>query len=60
MKYILLMITLIVMNVILAAILTTQSGNSMKSLIGSRMLDISNTAADMIDGDALKRVTPAD
>ena len=59
-KYILLIITLVVMNVVLAAILTTQSGNSMKSLIGSRMLDISNTAADMIDGDALKRVTPAD
>ncbi len=59
-RYILLILILVAMNVGLDIILTVQSGNSMKSLISSRMLDITNTAADMIDGDALKRVTPAD
>ena len=59
-RYILIMTFIIAVNVTLDIVLTIQSGSAMKDLIGSRMLDVTNTAADMIDGDALKSVTPAD
>ena len=59
-RYILLMIVLIAVNVTLDIILAFQSGSAMKHLIGSRMLDVTNTAADMIDGDTLKSLTPKD
>ena len=59
-RYILLMVFLIAVNLVLGILLTFRSGNSMRELIGSRMLDITNTAADMIEGDVLKRLTPAD
>lgn len=59
-NYILLMMFIIAANVMLDIALTIQSGNSMKDLIGSSMLDIANTAAEMIDGDTLKELTPDD
>lgn len=47
-------------NILLGVVLTSQSRSSMRSLISSRMLDISNTAARMIDGDVLKHLTKED
>ena len=44
----------------LSVLLVTQSRNSIISLMHTRMLDISNTAAAMIDGDVLETVTPED
>ncbi len=53
-------IFLLTMNVALGAMLMRQSRGAMKSLIDGRMLDIVNTAADMLDGDALRGLTPED
>ena len=53
-------VLLIAANVLLGIILTNQSRNSMKSLINARMLDISNTAAKMLDGDKLEKLTAED
>ena len=59
--YLILMIAfLIAVSVSLGYLLVQQSTSSMVSLMQTRMLDISNTAAAMIDGDALRSVTPAD
>ncbi len=41
-------------------VLITQSGEGMRTLINERMLDISNTAAAMLDGDALDGMTEED
>lgn len=51
---------LVAANVLLGMILTSQSMNSIRSLMSSRMLDISNTAAGMIDGDKLEKLTKDD
>ena len=60
-KYlILLSIFLLLVDTTLGAILVNYSGKALKSLMNSRMLDISNTAADMLDGDILKDLTPED
>ncbi|MBR5088233.1 MAG: hypothetical protein IK093_02260, partial [Ruminiclostridium sp.] len=59
-KYILLTVFLIVVNLTLGIVLMIQSGQSMKELIDSRMLDITNTAADMVDGDVLAWVSDKD
>ena len=59
--YVIVLITfLIVANLILGVVLIRESGGALISLISSRMLDISNTAADMLDGDALERLTADD
>ena len=47
-------------NVLLGVLLTRQSANAMKDLIHDRMLDVSNTAAAMIDGDVLENLQPED
>ena len=60
-KYLLLMIFfLLVVNVTLGYLLVLQAKGSITTLIHTRMLDISNTAAAMIDGDVLRVVTPED
>ncbi len=60
-RYILLIATFsILANAVLGALLMRQSRAAIKSLINSRMLDIANTAAHMIDGDALRGLTPED
>ena len=50
---------LLSVNLFLGYMLTTQSDTAMRTLIENRMLDVSNTAAAMLDGDAL-RVIQAD
>ena len=47
-------------NIILGIVLINESRNALKTLIHNRMLDISNTAADMINGDDLKLLTKED
>lgn len=56
----LLVVALFIVNSILGVLLTYQSASAMRSQINARMLDIANTAASMLDGDDLKKVTPAD
>ena len=51
---------LLVMNATLGFFLTQESSRAMKSLIANRMLDISNTAAAMLDGDVLAAVRAED
>ncbi|MBQ7608094.1 MAG: response regulator [Desulfovibrionaceae bacterium] len=51
---------LLVANTSLGIILVNESKNAMKTLIHARMLDIANTAADMLDGDILKRLKKTD
>ena len=51
---------LIVTNVVLGYFLVDNSKATVRSLIDKRMLDISNTAADMIDGDVLERIEKKD
>ena len=60
-KY-LILLSLFLLAVIftLGIVLTMKSSNAMKSLIHDRMLDISNTAAAMLDGDALESLTADD
>ena len=47
-------------NLLLGAVLMQQSRNAMKILIDERMLDVVNTAADMLDGDVLDSLTGED
>ena len=51
---------LLLVNLLLGFLLFNQSSRAMTSLMQSRMLDISNTAAAMLDGDTLRTVSPAD
>ena len=51
---------LLLTNVVLGSILLRRSQRVMKSLINDRMLDIANTAAATVDGDALKTLTAED
>lgn len=53
-------ILLLVANAILGFVLTNQSKTAMKTLIHSRMTDISKTAASMLNGDELKRLKKED
>lgn len=60
-KYLVLMIVfLLVVTISLGYLLMRQAKHSIISLMETRMLDISNTAAAMIDGDVLETVTPED
>lgn len=51
---------LLIVTLSLGFLLVQQSKSSIVSLMQTRMLDISNTAAAMIDGDVLKSVSPED
>ncbi len=53
-------VMLVGVNLLLGGILMTSSKRSMLTLIQNRMLDISNTAADMLDGDELKDLKKED
>ena len=57
---VLLVTVLIIINVALGVLLTYQAASSMKTQIKERMLDISNSAASLLDGNILKEVTPED
>ena len=59
-KLILVIVFLLAVNLSLGFLLTRQSGGAMAALMRTRMLDVSNTAAAMLDGDALAGLTPAD
>ena len=60
-KYLILVIVfLLALNISLGYLLMGQSKNSIITLIRTRMLDISNTAAAMLDGDDLETITPDD
>ncbi len=50
MALVLLLATIIVMGVVLM----TMSKNALREQVDQRMLDVANTAADMIDGDKIK------
>jgi diguanylate cyclase (GGDEF)-like protein len=54
------MVFLLIVNITLGYLLVRQAKGSITTLIQTRMLDISNTAAAMIDGDVLRVVTPED
>ncbi|MBQ6205917.1 MAG: diguanylate cyclase [Oscillospiraceae bacterium] len=56
----LMVLLLLSVNATLGVLLTRQSSQALISLIQSRMLDISNTAAAMLDGDSLSRLTADD
>lgn len=61
-----LMFTALVLGILLAAnallgiVLTGQSRTAMKTMLQTRMLDVSNTAASMLDGDKLKALKAED
>ena len=60
-KYIiLLVIFLFIVDISMGLIMTVESSEAMKDLIRNRMLDISNTAASMIDGDTLRDIQAED
>lgn len=59
-KYVFAATLMMLVNILLGLFLSEKSGEAMKTLISARMLDITNTAADMIDGDILKNITPED
>ena len=57
-KYLVLMIIfLLIVTISLGYLLMRQAKHSIITLMQTRMLDISNTAAAMIDGDVLETVT---
>ena len=51
---------LIAANIILGIVLVDQSKRSLKSMLESRMLDVANVAADMLNGDDLARLKRKD
>ncbi|MBR3458969.1 MAG: hypothetical protein IKH16_12580, partial [Selenomonadaceae bacterium] len=51
---------LLAANALLGFVLTSQSQAAMKILIQNRMLDIANSAADLLDGDKLKALKAED
>ena len=51
---------LLIVNVTLGLVLTRQSIATMRTMVESRMLDVSNTAAAMLDGDVLESLTAED
>ncbi len=57
---ILMSVLLLAVNLIVGHILINHSRSAMKTLINNRMLDISKSAADMINGDVLERLKKED
>lgn len=51
---------LLLTNIITSAVLIYMSKKELRSQIESRMLDVANTAADMIDGETIADMTDAD
>ncbi len=48
---------LLVVNILLGSVLLSRSKMLIKTLLNERMLDIANTSAAMLDGDALAKLT---
>ena len=55
---VILIVFLIFVNAFLGFLLSFQSASAMRAQIQGRMLDISNTAAAMLDGDTLRNISP--
>ena len=53
-------VLLLAVNILLGTILTNQSAKALQSQIRARMLDVSNSAAALLDGDELERLTAED
>ena len=53
-------VLLLAANLFLGMWLTKNSRKTIKTLIGDRMLDIANSAADLIDGDVLRNIRAGD
>lgn len=53
-------LSLLLINICVGALLIKQSSSALISLIQNRMLDISNTAASMLDGDSLRKLKTED
>lgn len=53
-------VLLLAANIALGIILMEQSRTATKAMMQARMLDVVNTAASMIDGDAYEQLHPAD
>ena len=51
---------MLVTNVLLGLVLARQARDAMKTQLNERMLDIVNTAAAMVDGDVLEKLTADD
>lgn len=51
---------LVIANAVMGLVLLYQSKTAMQTQIERRMLDISNTASKMLDGDSLKNLTKDD
>ena len=58
--FIIVSLMLLAVNITLGILMINQSRNSLKTLMRDRMLDISNTAAATVDGDALEKLTADD
>ena len=56
--FVILIVFLIFVNAFLGFLLSFQSASAMRAQIQGRMLDISNTAAAMLDGDTLRNISP--
>ena len=56
----LIVVFLLTADLALGYVLIRQSATTIRSLVNQRMLDISNTAADMLDGDELEALTADD
>lgn len=57
---VLMILFLLLLNLCFGYLMMKESESRIINLMRTRMLDISNTAAAMIDGDVLRTVTPAD
>ncbi len=53
-------LVLLAANMALSLVLMNQTRSMMKSLIRGRLMDIANTAADLLDGDSLEKLTAQD
>ena len=57
---IVIVVFLLTMNFLLGYVLTRQSADAIRNQIEGRMLDVSNTAAALLDGDVLKTLQAED
>lgn len=59
-NFVLALILLLLTNVVTSVTLVTMSRKTLRQQIELHMLDISNTAASLIDGDTIAEMTNAD
>lgn len=59
-NFVLALLLLVIANTVMGIVLMFQSRSAMRTQISQRMLDVSNTAAYMVDGDILGELTKDD